>query len=361
LKGKDDIKDLFQKELGNYQAKVDPSLWNGIQAGIGSSAAATGVGSSIGLVGKIIIGTSIAAAITVGTILVVNNKSPEKNAQIATDVNAHDSLKKQTVEKEKLTIDKINTENIAEKSINQKELKEDNNTREQENREKSTFENTNIDFNTESNNLVEEKDPKENLVILQKVPLTAPSHKLENNEIKDEENNVDLSKVNIQITKQNNQYVNFSALEVPENAHLSWSFGDGNFERGLNPEHFYADAGEYDVVLNVELGTQKITKNIQVNIQLKGIIGELPNIFTPNGDGKNDEFFIESKYLKKFQLTVLDNNQTVLYTTNDPNFRWNGLDKNGIPVKEGNYVYMIVAEDEAGNIISKYQRLNIQR
>lgn len=369
MKGKDEIKELFQKELGNYQAKVDPKLWNGIQAGLGSTSAAAGIGSSLGLAGKIIIGASLAAAITVGTILIVNNNaSTQENKKPFNEAGTNDWVKEENAiqperkenksedtsiseAKTKDVTNEIEYTNSAEKNSNQ----QDNNGSTDVLFEKSVGNSEKIYAYEEEKNTSSEKAN-----IVQTKPDVAPAIEI----IADQnlyQNKVDLSKVKIEIIKQNNQYVNFSAVNVPSDRQITWNFGDGNFERSLNPEHFYAEAGIYNVVLTVQSGKEEITKNINVNIQLKGEIGDLPNVFTPNGDGRNDELFIECKYLKSFQLTVMDNNQNILFSTNDTNFRWSGIDKNGTPVKEGNYVYMIVAEDEAGNTINKYQHLRIQR
>jgi|SRR5690554_212500 len=367
LKDKDEIKELFQKELGNYQVKVDPSLWNGIQAGLGSTVASTGIGSSLGLAGKIIIGASVAAAITVGTILIVNsNKSPEENTitkQNTTEIvvnNSNETVKDQQENIEKTPATVINEENdvAIEASNSDQQEKINVSTAEETNKYINDLKNSNVS----SKEGIKTKNNSEQTIVYKEKQEVSPKVELNNDlENQKENNTIDLSKVNIKITQQKNQYVNFSAMEVPSDAQIVWNFGDGNFDRSINPVHFYAEAGTYDVVLTVQSGTQEINKNIQINIQMKGEIGDLPNIFTPNGDGRNDEFFVECKHLRSFQLTVMDYNQKVVFSTNDVNFRWNGLDKNGVPVTEGNYVYIIVAEDEAGNIINKYQRLNIKR
>jgi len=371
LKDKDEIKELFQKELGNYQAKVNPNLWNGIQAGIGTAGAASAVGSSLGFVSKIIIGVSVAAILTVGTVYIVKNKqSVQKENELITEVNAQDSTESETIQSSKVNdipkhssstsgidfiekaTDKITDSSIrTEKSgINERSLKE-------------VPQSLNASENSTSLDevILDEKQP-DNSITFKEVPPIAPSVDLSEEYIKKEENEiVDLSKVNIQIVEQNNQYINFYADAVPNEAQVLWNFEDGSYDKTLNPKHFFAESGIYNVVLSVEFGNQKVTKRIQVEIQMKGEVGALPNVFTPNGDGYNDEFFIECKNLKSFQLNIMDNNHNVVYSTNDVDFRWNGLDKNGVSVKDGNYVYMIIAEDEAGNIINKYQHLHIQR
>ena len=47
----------------------------------------------------------------------------------------------------------------------------------------------------------------------------------------------------------------------------------------------------------------------------------LPNIFTPNNDGSNDFFTIEMNEKLDFQIVVIDQTNTVVFQSNDRNFR----------------------------------------
>ena len=51
-----------------------------------------------------------------------------------------------------------------------------------------------------------------------------------------------------------------------------------------------------------------------------------PNSFSPNGDGKNDYFFIKAKELDPifFQLTIFDRWGNIVFSSNDINEKWNG-------------------------------------
>lgn len=62
----------------------------------------------------------------------------------------------------------------------------------------------------------------------------------------------------------------------------------------------------------------------------------IPNVFTPNGDGDNDEFRIayEEFKLSRFQFSVFDRWGNVLFQTSDPHFTWSG---DGIPSGVYNY------------------------
>jgi len=67
----------------------------------------------------------------------------------------------------------------------------------------------------------------------------------------------------------------------------------------------------------------------------------LPNIFTPNNDGYND-FWIPFPYknVQKIDLSVYDRWGRKVFTTNNPDIRWDGYDiLTKQPLPEGNYYY----------------------
>jgi len=86
---------------------------------------------------------------------------------------------------------------------------------------------------------------------------------------------------------------------------------------------------------------------------------KLPNIFTPNGDGNNDILSITSEGLLDFTVVVLDESQTVVFESNNPDFKWDGLNKFGEKVKAGTYGYYIIAKDSSGNKVNKFTPLQI--
>ncbi len=85
----------------------------------------------------------------------------------------------------------------------------------------------------------------------------------------------------------------------------------------------------------------------------------LPNIFTPNGDGKNDQLSIQIQEVTEFSIVVLNQANKVIFTSNDPNFSWDGITMQGEIAPAGNYVYYISAKDKNGKSITKYSSLTI--
>jgi gliding motility-associated-like protein len=69
---------------------------------------------------------------------------------------------------------------------------------------------------------------------------------------------------------------------------------------------------------------------------------ELPNVFTPNGDGFND-FFVPFPYssVEKINLVIVDRWGREVFHTSDPDIRWNGDDETTKqPCSDGVYLYV---------------------
>ncbi len=70
----------------------------------------------------------------------------------------------------------------------------------------------------------------------------------------------------------------------------------------------------------------------------------IPNIFTPNGDGSNDIFYVKSKYVTSYSVAIYSRWGEVLYTSTDITQGWNGM-YNLVYAIEGAYTYKITATD----------------
>jgi gliding motility-associated-like protein len=74
-------------------------------------------------------------------------------------------------------------------------------------------------------------------------------------------------------------------------------------------------------------------------------IGELqiPNVFTPNGDGLNDYFEIRGISWKcdEFHIKIYNRWGTDFFESYDPRICWNGKNEKGIDASEGVYFYLL--------------------
>ncbi|NOX86636.1 MAG: gliding motility-associated C-terminal domain-containing protein, partial [Chlorobi bacterium] len=69
----------------------------------------------------------------------------------------------------------------------------------------------------------------------------------------------------------------------------------------------------------------------------------LPNAFTPNGDGLNDEFKPVQRYdlVRTYHLYIYNRWGQLIFETSDINTGWDGTYK-GQPAEQGTYIYKIV-------------------
>lgn len=90
-------------------------------------------------------------------------------------------------------------------------------------------------------------------------------------------------------------------------------------------------------------------------------LGELPNVFTPNKDGINDVFLIDSKGLIDFSIVILDKNNRIVFQSNNPDFTWDGIALDGQECEMNHYVYFITAKSSNGKMITQHHLLTLQR
>jgi len=68
----------------------------------------------------------------------------------------------------------------------------------------------------------------------------------------------------------------------------------------------------------------------------------VPNVFTPNGDGQNDEFRVLYRSLREYHIWVYNRWGKLVYESTDPSKGWDGT-IGGRPAAEGAYYYVIRA------------------
>jgi gliding motility-associated-like protein len=109
--------------------------------------------------------------------------------------------------------------------------------------------------------------------------------------------------------------------------------------------------GDYVVVATNSCGSVADT----VTLQVIPCVIDVPNVFTPNGDGFNDTFgMIDAQGLLNFKCTILNRWGNVVRDFDDPAFEWDGTDKNGTQVTEGVYFYIINTANILGDQIEKH-------
>ena len=102
----------------------------------------------------------------------------------------------------------------------------------------------------------------------------------------------------------------------------------------------------YELTVTNEDGCEQII-NITVIVSPNVIIQVFPNIFSPNGDGSNDEFLLtfENELTTKIELIVFDRwgNQMHNSISSDGTIMWNGA-SNGRDLNPGVYIYQLTID-----------------
>ena len=68
---------------------------------------------------------------------------------------------------------------------------------------------------------------------------------------------------------------------------------------------------------------------------------ELPNVFTPNGDGRNDVFQpFPYRAVERIEMTIFNRWGGIVFQTTDPDILWDGTNREtGERVSDGTYFY----------------------
>lgn len=119
------------------------------------------------------------------------------------------------------------------------------------------------------------------------------------------------------------------------------SSDDGNlyqWSTGSNSNSIFIQSeGIFWVDVKNECGTD--TDSIEVEIDYCGCRAELPNAFTPNGDGVNEYFAIYSSCVfENFNFIILNRWGEIIFESDDQHFRWYGIQKS-TELPSDTYVY----------------------
>lgn len=137
--------------------------------------------------------------------------------------------------------------------------------------------------------------------------------------------------------------INFTSTGIGA-VDYSWNFGDGTQSNIPNPSHQYQNEGTYDVVLIVSTGAPDFctdTFHLTIYIFLPPEVN-IPNVFTPNGDGVNETFRVESKGLLTEEMTIYNRWGKKIFSWNELGGEWNGNNENGQKSADGVYYYIYV-------------------
>ena len=103
----------------------------------------------------------------------------------------------------------------------------------------------------------------------------------------------------------------------------------------------FSNPGSYRVVCSVN-NQYCQADSVEVTVNISESYLAVPNVFTPNGDGVNDEFRVAYRSLREFHCWVYNRWGHLVYEWTDPAKGWDGT-IGGRPAAEGAYFYVIRA------------------
>ena len=103
----------------------------------------------------------------------------------------------------------------------------------------------------------------------------------------------------------------------------------------------FAEPGSYRVVCNVN-SAACTPDSMEMKVNISESYLRVPNVFTPDGNGKNDEFRVSYRSLREFHCWVYNRWGKLVYDWTDPARGWDGT-INGRKAAEGAYFYVIRA------------------
>lgn len=120
--------------------------------------------------------------------------------------------------------------------------------------------------------------------------------------------------------------ITFTNNSTDANSYI-WNFGNGNNSNSSSNQviNTYLSGGQYNIILTASNGICQDSINLIINIENPpSLIYHIPNVFTPNNDQKNDEFFIETHYAKSVFVEIFNRWGNLIKVLENQNEKWDG-------------------------------------
>lgn len=366
------IDEIFKNTFENFEADVDPSVWNNVQQNIGSStspsnpssSSSSSVGSSVAK--SVLFKTAasiVATAGVIGSVYVISKYIDNEPKQITEEVITNTSEEIAPIISEEKTNqseeNNIAIENNIKEQLNQEENSNTISNKEEANNISAIDENTEqVETNTVetknvlSNNSTTTENEVNNTSTSTKTIITENNNSSKNtsNEIVQPKEKDLRVAINANVKKGKAPlFVEFNA--DADVASYLWDFGDGDVSSEANPIHTFKTPGNYKVSLTVmdkDANSKTVTQFIEVEKNTTSKIEDIQNVFTPNGDGMNDIIKVNGEHIKEFHAVIMDSKGNIIFEWTSIDGFWDGKDNNNNLLPKGTYYIAVTAIGEDG-------------
>jgi len=134
---------------------------------------------------------------------------------------------------------------------------------------------------------------------------------------------------------------------------FAWDLGNGvTSVSTTTTQTTYTAQGTYTVTLVSTNGTCIATSTLLILVEgVPSVV--IPNIFSPNGDGINDQFFIQSIAITDLHTDLYNRWGTLIYTMDGVNANWDGKNAQNEDLSEGTYYVILKAKTIDGKELEK--------
>ncbi len=347
------IREIFTQKLAEHESAVRPELWNAVQAQLAAPAAGSSAIATAAKVGlsKLWWAAAIVAITTaVGVIAYFTSTEEATNVNAPAEQNALIDVKKGLVEE--LVPVNANAEAKAESEIQRTEVIPIAQEKVQEVLKSSSLE--------EVLPSIAVIEPEFGVDIK---PMEPNKGAMEKEGTLSGEKVFDVASANFKVVTVSEKDLRF--FFIPENVkafEYEWNFGDGTSSDEMSPSHTFDEEGEFTVLLNTYTSNLMLVATHAVQVKaFKPAELIIPNVFTPNGDGKNDAFVVEaidgSATITK--IIILNNEGRVFES--DGSIMWDGRMPNGEIASSGTFTYLVRAIDKNQTLIEKTGTVTLLR
>ena len=131
-----------------------------------------------------------------------------------------------------------------------------------------------------------------------------------------------------------------------------WEFGDNDTSRAASPLHLYSRTDVFDACL-IAFNDFGCTDTVCANITtlIKPVV-DVPNAFTPNGDGKNDKLFVRGFGIAQMNFRIYNRWGQLVFESGSPTYGWDGTFK-GVLQPMDAYAYTLIVQYGDGTVVNK--------
>jgi gliding motility-associated-like protein len=140
----------------------------------------------------------------------------------------------------------------------------------------------------------------------------------------------------------------------------NWNFGDNTTANVRNPTKKWNQTGSFNVgLLEIENDGCYDSTNQKIMVQSCDNVF-IPNSFTPNGDGHNDQFKVYANNVTEMRMMIFNQWGQKIFETTDIANGWDGT-LSGKPQPSGVYMYVCRLVLTSGEIVEKKGSINLLR